>query len=72
MEQVSSCVSHFSARFPYTVFFGLQYILKRWLQGPVLTKEMITEAKEIYDAHFNNENIFNEDGWNYILEVSHA
>ncbi|XP_042880676.1 nicotinamide phosphoribosyltransferase-like [Penaeus japonicus] len=50
-------------RFPYTVFFGLQYILKRWLVGPVVTKEAIEEAKDI----LQNDN-FNEEGWKYILE----
>ncbi|XP_071531451.1 nicotinamide phosphoribosyltransferase-like isoform X1 [Panulirus ornatus] len=67
----SSVYSYFESRggrFPYTVFFGLQYILKRWLKGPVLTKEMIQEAKEIFAVHFKKENVFNEDGWNYILE----
>ncbi|XP_071531453.1 nicotinamide phosphoribosyltransferase-like isoform X3 [Panulirus ornatus] len=68
----SSVYSYFESRggrFPYTVFFGLQYILKRWLKGPVLTKEMIQEAKEIFAVHFKKENVFNEDGWNYILET---
>nr|KAG5687412.1 hypothetical protein BaRGS_004914 [Batillaria attramentaria] len=49
------------------VFFGLQYILKRFLAGPVVTKEKIQEAKELYNAHFGQD-VFNEDGWNYILE----
>lgn len=63
--------SYFESRggkFPETVFFGLQYILKRWLVGPVVTKEKIEEAKEIYKAHFGQD-LFNEKGWNYILEV---
>ncbi|XP_045582900.2 nicotinamide phosphoribosyltransferase isoform X2 [Procambarus clarkii] len=67
----TSVYSYFESRggrFPYTVFFGLQYILKRWLQGPVLTKENIQEAKELFAAHFKNDNVFNEEGWNYILE----
>ncbi|KAK7077965.1 hypothetical protein SK128_018674, partial [Halocaridina rubra] len=54
--------------FPYTVFFGLQYILKRWLCGPVVTMEMIEEAKELFSQHFQRENIFNEEGWRYIVE----
>uniref|UniRef100_A0A0B6ZJ93 Nicotinamide phosphoribosyltransferase n=1 Tax=Arion vulgaris TaxID=1028688 RepID=A0A0B6ZJ93_9EUPU len=62
--------SYFESRggkFPNTVFFGLQYILKRWLVGPVVTKEKIQEAKEVYKAHFGQD-YFNESGWNYILE----
>ncbi|XP_045113235.1 nicotinamide phosphoribosyltransferase-like [Portunus trituberculatus] len=68
----TSIYSYFESRggrFPYTVFFGLQYILKRWLQGPVLTKEMIQEAKELIKVHMRDrDDIFNEEGWNYILE----
>ncbi|KAL3852341.1 hypothetical protein ACJMK2_015998 [Sinanodonta woodiana] len=62
--------SYFESRggkFPSTVFFGLQYILKRWLIGPVVTKEKIQEAKELYSLHFGHDH-FNEEGWNYILE----
>ena len=65
--------SYFESRggkFEKTVFFGLQYILKRWFVGKVVTKENIQEAKDLYAAHFGQEDIFNEEGWNYILEVS--
>ncbi|MCL4135586.1 UNVERIFIED_CONTAM: hypothetical protein GTU68_048089 [Idotea baltica] len=57
-----------SYRFPYTVFFGLQYILKRYLCGQVVTREKIKEAKEFFSLHFMNDSIFNEEGWSYILE----
>ncbi|XP_064632487.1 nicotinamide phosphoribosyltransferase-like isoform X2 [Lineus longissimus] len=62
--------SYFESRggkFSQTVFFGLQYILKRWFVGKVVTKENIQEAKELYKGHFGQD-FFNEDGWNYILE----
>lgn len=63
--------SYFECRggkFPTTVFFGLQYILKRFLIGAVVTKEKIEEAKALYEEHFGRD-VFNEDGWNYILTV---
>jgi len=63
--------SYFESRggkFPETVFFGLQYIIKRFLIGPVVTKEKIQEAKALFKLHFNND-YFNEEGWNYIVEV---
>jgi nicotinamide phosphoribosyltransferase len=51
------------------VFFGLQYFVKRYLCGVVVTLEKIEEAKELYEAHFGpGTNVFNEDGWKYILE----
>ncbi|KAG0722148.1 Nicotinamide phosphoribosyltransferase [Chionoecetes opilio] len=63
--------SYFESRggkFPYVCFFGLQYILKRWLSGPVVTKEVVQEAKEVYAAVLNRDDIFNEAGWNHIIE----
>ncbi|XP_041347475.1 nicotinamide phosphoribosyltransferase-like [Gigantopelta aegis] len=62
--------SYFESRggkFPNTVFFGLQYILKRWLTGQVITLAKIEEAKELYTRHFGKD-LFNEEGWKYILE----
>ena len=70
--KTTTVYSYFESRggkFPTTVFFGLQYILKRWLCGPVVTREKIDEAKAIYKAHFGRD-LFNEKGWEYILEVS--
>ena len=55
-------------KFPTTCFYGLQYILKKWMVGKVITKEKIKEAKEVYKLHFGQD-LFNEEGWNYIAEV---
>lgn len=41
------------------------------LPGKVVTKEKIQEAKEVYKEHFQDD-VFNERGWNYILEVKMA
>lgn len=36
----------------------------------MVTKEMIQEAKELIKAHMRDrDDVFNEEGWNYILEV---
>lgn len=62
--------SYFEARggdFKETTFFGLQYIIKNWMVGQVVTAERIAEAKEYYDKHFMSE-VFHEAGWKYILE----
>lgn len=59
--------SRLGAKYPETVFFGLQYILKKYLQGIVVTKEKIEQAKRISDMHVGPD-IFNYEGWNYILE----
>lgn len=47
-----------------TVFFGLQYILKRYFSAP-LTKEMVDEAREVITAHGLP---FNYDGWTRLIE----
>ncbi len=50
-------------------FFGLQYFIKRYLCGVVVTAEKIAEARDVYAAHFGpGTNVFNEAGWQYILE----
>lgn len=66
-------VSYFESRggkYDEICFFGLQYLIKRYLTGVVVTAEKIREAKEFYQQHFgSNSNIFNEKGWKYILET---
>lgn len=51
-----------------TCFVGLQYFLKEYLTGQVITKEMIEEADELYGLHFGNSDLFYREGWEYILE----
>lgn len=64
-------LSYFESRggkFDHVVFFGLQYILKRWLSTRV-TAEMVQEADEFYGKHFvGGQSIFNRPGWDYIVE----
>ena len=49
-------------------FFGLQYIMKRYLQGKVVTREKIEEAARVCSTHFGDPTMFNRSGWEYILE----
>ena len=53
--------------FPATVFFGLQYYLRTYLQGPVFTKPDIAKADEFCRQHFGRD-LFNRDGWTRLLE----
>jgi nicotinamide phosphoribosyltransferase len=59
--------SRTGATFPQTTFFGLQYFLKQYLAGPVVTKEKIDEAEELFYAHFFDKPVFNRAGWEHIL-----
>ena len=38
-------------KFDQVVFFGLQYFLKRYLQGQVVTNRKIDAAERIVNAH---------------------
>ena len=51
-----------------TVFFGLQYYLKKYLEGSVVTSEMIDEAQVFFEGHFGRD-VFNADGWHRIVDV---
>jgi len=55
------------AKYPKTVFFGLQSILLKNMVGRRVTREKITVAKTIIQNHFG-QNLFNEDGWLHIVK----
>lgn len=60
--------SRVGAKYNNTLFFGLQYILKRWLVNPI-TQRMIDEADEYFKIHFfDAPNSFNKDGWQLIVD----
>lgn len=52
------------AKWPYTVFFGLQYILKEFLAKPISWQD-IDEALAVTTPHFANK-AFNYQGWSDI------
>ncbi len=53
-------------KFPRTTFFGLQYIIKKYLEGKVVTKAKIDEAEEFFGKHLG-PGLFNRAGWEHIL-----
>lgn len=57
------------AKFDNTPFFGLQYILKKYFTGVVVTQAKIEQAAALCKAHFGNEAYFNRKGWEYILKT---
>merc|ERR1740116_663795 len=68
--------SYFESRggvFQDICFFGLQYFLKRYMVGPVVTKAKVDQAEEYFKIHFSHpiwgyqENLFNRKGWDHIL-----
>ena len=62
--------SYFESRggaFTTTTFFGLQYFLKRYLEGRVVTREGIEYAAKRIVLHFGSDKHFNRAGWEHIL-----
>jgi nicotinamide phosphoribosyltransferase len=53
--------------FEETVFYGLQYFLKEYLQGRAFTKENIDEAEEILNGVFGRKGVFKRENFEYIL-----
>lgn len=56
-----------NAEFPKTVFFGLQYYIKKYLVHNPVTREKIDAAQLLIDKHMG-PGIFNKTGWDRILE----
>jgi len=65
--------SYFESRggkFPRCVFYGLQYMIKRYLCGVQVTREKIDEAEALFAQHFPpGPKTFNREGWEHILNV---
>lgn len=59
--------SRLGAEFNKTIFYGLQYIIKKYLEGQIVTQEKIDEADKLITAHIGDD-IFNKKGWEYILD----
>lgn len=53
--------------FDNTVFFGLQYILKKWLAGQVITSQKLDEADEILPAVFGRDDIYDRSRFEYLI-----
>ncbi|MCS6808712.1 MAG: nicotinate phosphoribosyltransferase [Bacteroidota bacterium] len=69
--KTTTIYSYFESRggmFDNVVFFGLQYYLREYLAGQVVTRDRINEAALLYEQHFGNPHLFNRAGWEYILQ----
>lgn len=61
--------SYFESRggkFDETVFYGLQILLKKYLEGCVVEPWMVDEAERFCNQLFG-QNYFNRNGWDYIV-----
>ena len=65
--KVYSYLESRGGEFDNTLFYGLQYFIKRYLSGQVITDEKIQQAKKLLNSHLGSD-LFNELGWRHILE----
>ncbi len=62
--------SRTGARYQNTIFFGLQYLLKKHLEGIVITRDHIAQAEGFFSVHMAGSSaVFNKAGWEHILNV---
>ncbi|MCK7556742.1 nicotinate phosphoribosyltransferase [Chitinophaga sedimenti] len=54
--------------FDETIFFGLQYFLKEYISGKVITKEKIDAAEQFLLKVFGRNDVFDRSRFDYILE----
>lgn len=66
-----SVFSYFESRggdFDSTVFFGLQYYLKKYLAGLVVRAQQIDDAENLFAMHFSGDkSLFHRAGWEHIV-----
>lgn len=68
-EGVYSYFESRGGRFDEIVFFGLHYVLARYLAGAVVTREKIEQAGEFCGRHFGDPTLFNRGGWQHVLDA---
>jgi nicotinamide phosphoribosyltransferase len=54
--------------FPETVFYGLQYYLKEYLEGQAFTRQDVDEAEAVLNGVFGRTDVFRRENFDYILE----
>lgn len=67
---ITNAYSYFEARKldEDIIFFGLQYLLKKYLVGQVITAEKIDYAENRVNKYIpGHKNLFNRAGWEYIV-----
>lgn len=71
-EGTEKVYSYFEARegaeWDETIFFGLQYLIEKYLVGKVVTQRDIEASAELARYHFGDEKMFNREGWQHILD----
>lgn len=67
--RVYSYLESRGGQFDQTVFYGLQYFLKQYLEGEVITREHIDAASEVLSGVFGREDVYDSSKFEYILKA---
>ncbi len=66
--QIYSYLESRGGMFDETIFFGLQYFLKEYLQGPAFTQQDLVEADGFLQQVFGRDDVFDKSKFQYILD----
>ncbi|WPU93187.1 nicotinate phosphoribosyltransferase [Mucilaginibacter sabulilitoris] len=66
--QIYSYLESRGGMFNETIFFGLQYFLKEYLQGSSFTQQDLDEADEFLQQVFGRDDVFDKSKFQYILD----
>ncbi|PJJ79922.1 nicotinate phosphoribosyltransferase [Mucilaginibacter auburnensis] len=66
--QIYSYLESRGGMFDETIFFGLQYFLRAYLEGPAFTQLDIDEAEEFLKQVFGRDDVFDPAKFQYILD----
>ena len=66
--QVYSYLESRGGKFGSTVFYGLQYFLKEYLEGVAFTQEDLDEAEPFMQQVFGRDDVFDKSKFQYILD----
>ena len=67
-SKIYSYVESRGGLFQETVFYGLQYYLKEYLEGQVFTRHDVDEAEAFMNGVFGRSDVFRRENFDYILE----
>lgn len=67
-EKIYSYLESRGGKFDELVFFGLQYFIKEYLLGAVITKEDVDEAEAFMHTVFGREDVFDRARFDYIVD----
>ena len=67
-KKIISYLESRGGMFNATVMYGLNYLIKKYLVGEVVTMEKIDDAEQFWNAHFGKK-VFPRAAWEHIVNV---